>query len=141
MAKTKYTQASNEVEEMVTKLMNNFPDRMIHIKRNDIYLCFKDSPKSAYKAKTRLLNGFYRGLTQKKIVIELWKQGWELDKPSTRALTLYRELYKIDLNETTKDYKLVRFDLQDFTKILEKVGLHGETADQFFSKILPVEVK
>jgi hypothetical protein len=136
MAKTKYTQASNEVEEMVTKLMNTFADRMIHIKRNDLYLCFKDSPKSAYKAKTRLLNGFYRGLTQKKIVIEIWKQGWELDKPAVRALTLYRELYKIDLNDKTKDYKLVKYDLQDFTKILEKVGLHNETVDAFFTKVI-----
>lgn len=138
MAKTKYTAASAEVEEMVNKVMNSFPDRFIHIKRNDLYFCFKDSPKSAYKAKTRLLNGLFRGLTQKKILIEIHKQEWELLKnyPAQQALLIYRELYKIDLNETTKDYKLIRFDLQDFTKILEKVGLHGETVDQFFGKIV-----
>lgn len=139
MAKTKYTVVSTDVEEMVTKLMNSFADRFIHIKRQDLYLCFKDSAKSSYKARTRLLNGFYRGLTQKKIVIEIHKQEWELSKPAEKALLLYRELYKIDLRESTKDYKLTRFDLNDFKKILEKVGLHMENVDQFFSKILEIK--
>lgn len=144
MAKTKYVVASSNIEQTVDKLMNAFPDRLIHIKRSDLLLVEKDAPKSTYKAKTKLLNGFYRMLTSKKIIIEVWKQEWELLKnhPAQQALLLYRELYKIDLNAKTKDYKLVRYDLQDFTKILEKVGLHGETVDQFFSKVVsPVEVK
>ena len=135
MAKTKFLEADNSVHDVVTKLMNTFPDRFLHINRNDLLLVMKDAPKSTYKAKTKILNGFYRMLTKKKIVIELWKQGWELDKAAERALTLYRELYRVDINDTTKDYKLTKPDLTDFTKILEKVGLHGETTDQFFSKV------
>ena len=136
MAKTKYLEATNTVEELVTKIMQVWPDRFVHINRADILLVMKDSPKSSYKAKTKLLNGFYRMLTKKKIIIELHKQAWELDKPVDRALTLYRELFRIDGRETTKDYKLVRPDLSDFTKILEKTGLHGETAEEFFGKVL-----
>lgn len=139
--KTKYAEASTEVSDLVDKLFNTFPDRFIHIKRADLLLVFKDAPKSTYNAKTRLLNGFYRMLTNKKIVIELWKQGWELDKPSTKALTLYRELYRIDLRDFTQDYKLVKPDIQDFSKILEKVGLHNETVDQFFSSVTPSSTK
>ena len=136
MAKTKYVEAGNAVEELVTKIMQTWPDRFLHVTRTDILLVMKDSPKSAYKAKTRLLNGFYRMLTKKKIIIEVHKQSWELDKPADRALTLYRELYRVDLRETTKDYKLVKPDLTDFTKILEKVGLHGETVETFFEKVI-----
>ena len=136
MAKTKYTEAGAEPEALVTKIMETWFDRFSHVVRNDILLIMKDSPKSSYKARTRLLNGFYRMLTKKKIIIEIHKQAWETDKPVDRALTLYRELYRIDLRETTKDYKLTRPDLSDFTKILEKVGLHGETAEQFLSKVL-----
>ena len=136
MAKTKYVDASPAVEELVSKIMNTWPDRFAHINRTEILLVMKDSIKSTYKAKTRLLNGFYRMLTKKKIIIEIHKQSWELDKAPERALTLYRELYRVDLRETTKDYKLTRPDLTDFTKILEKVGLHGETAEEFFGKVL-----
>lgn len=136
MAKTKYVDAVPGVESLVTKVMETFPDRFAHVNRNDILLVMKDSPKSGYKARTRLLNGFYRMLTKKKIIIELWKQGWELDKPVDRALVLYREMYRIDLRETTGEYKLIKPDLTDFTKILEKVGLHGETAAEFFNKVL-----
>ena len=49
---------------------------------------------------------------------------------------LYRELFRIDTRETTNDYKLMRPDLVDFTKILEKTGLRGETAEEFFSKVI-----
>ena len=67
MAKTKYETASVEHEELVSKIMSVWPDRFIHINRNDILLVVKDSPKSGYAAKTKLLNGFYRMLTKKKI--------------------------------------------------------------------------
>lgn len=136
MAKTKYVEAPNNVEELVTKIMTVWPDRFQHITRTDILLVMKDSPKSTYKARTRLLNGFYRMLTKKKIIIELHKQGFDLDKPVDRALTLYRELFRVDLRETTNEYKLVKPDLSDFTKILEKTGLHGETAEEFLGKVI-----
>jgi len=136
MAKTKYVEAVPGVETLVTKVMEVWPDRFAHINRTEILLVMKDAPKSTYKARTRLLNGFYRMLTKKKIIIELWKQGWDLDKPVDRALTIYRELFRIDLRETNNEYKLVKPDLTDFTKILEKTGLHGETAEEFFNKVV-----
>lgn len=136
MAKTKYTEAPASVEDLVTKLMQTWPDRFAHINRTDILLVLKDSAKSAYKARTRLLNGFNRLITKKKILIEVHKQSWDLDKPVDRALTLYRELFRVDLHETTKEYKLIKPDLADFTKILEKTGLHGETASDFFNKVI-----
>ncbi len=136
MAKTKYSDAPTNVEELVTKIMSTWPDRFAHITRTDILLVMKDSPKSTYKARTRLLNGFYRMLTKKKIIIEVHKQSWELDKPVDRALTIYRELFRVDLREATNDYKLVKPDLLDFTKILEKTGLHGETAEEFLGKVI-----
>jgi Putative phage metallopeptidase len=136
MSKTKYVEAPHTVEDLVTKIMQVWPDRFAHINRTDILLVMKDSAKSTYKARTRLLNGFYRMLTKKKIIIEVHKQSWDQDKQVDRALTLYRELFRVDLRETTKDYKLVKPDLSDFTKILEKTGLHGETAEDFFSKVI-----
>jgi hypothetical protein len=136
MAKTKYVEAVPGVEAMVTKIMEVWPDRFAHVNRTDILLVMKDAPKSTYKARTRLLNGFYRMLTKKKIIIELWKQGWELDKNVDRALTIYRELFRVDLRETTGEYKLTKPDLSDFTKILERTGLHGETASEFFNKVI-----
>jgi Putative phage metallopeptidase len=134
--KTKYVDALPGMESLVTQIMEAWPDRFAHINRTDILLVMKDSAKSAYKARTRLLNGFYRMLTKKKIIIELHKQAWELDKPVDHALTLYRELYRIDVHPSSNDYKLTRPDLTDFTKILEKTGLHGETAEAFFNKVV-----
>ena len=136
MSKTKYIDSTPAMEDMVTKIMETWFDRFSHIVRTDILIVVKDSAKSPYKARTRLLNGFYRMLTKKKIIIELHKGSWDLDKPVDRALTLYRELFRIDLRESTKDYKLTRPDLTDFTKILDKVGLHKETAEEFFSKVI-----
>jgi hypothetical protein len=136
MAKTKYETAGSSIEEMVTKIMNTWGDRFIHIQRNDLLIVLRDSPKCAYNAKTKILSGFYRMLTKKKIVIELWKQNWELSKTAEKLLLLYRELYRVDLNQKKDDYKLTKPDLTDFTKILEKVGLHKETIDQFFEKVL-----
>ncbi len=136
MAKTKYTDSTPAMEDLVSKIMQTWFDRFSHVTRNDILLVVKDSPKSTYKAKTRLLNGFYRMLTKKKIIIEIHKGSWDLDKPVDRALTLYRELFRIDTRESTNDYKLMRPDLSDFTKILEKTGLHGETAEEFFNKVI-----
>lgn len=136
MAKTKYVEASHDAEALVSKVMEVWPDRFAHITRTEILLVMKDSPKSTYKARTRLLNGFYRMLTKKKIIIELWKQGWDLDKSVDRALTIYRELWRIDRRESNNEYKLIKPDLTDFTKILEKTGLHGETAEAFFNKVI-----
>ena len=135
MAKTKYVDAGPVIESMVTKIMEVWPDRFAHVNRADILLVMKDAPKSTYKARTRLLNGFYRMLTKKKIIIELHKQAWELDKPAERALSIYRELFRVDLNDQ-KEYKLTKPDLNDFTKILDKIGLHKETVEEFFGKVI-----
>jgi len=136
MAKTKYEPAGASVEEMVTKIMSTWPDRFLHVTRTDLLIVMRDSPKCAYNAKTKVLSGFYRMLTKKKIVIELWKQNWELSKTAEKLLILYRELWRIDLNQKKDDYKLTKPDLTDFTKILDKVGLHLETVDAFFAKVL-----
>lgn len=136
MSKVKYTEATPAVEDLVTKIMQVWPDRFSHINRTDLLLVMKDSAKSSYKARTRLLNSYNRLITKKKILIEVHKQSFDLDKPVDRALTIYRELYKVDIHEKTKDYKLVKPDLADFTKILEKTGLHGETASDFFHKVI-----
>jgi hypothetical protein len=136
MAKTKYEPAGASIEEMVTKIMSTWPDRFLHVTRTDLLIVMRDSPKCAYNAKTKVLSGFYRMLTKKKIVIELWKQNWELSKTAEKLLILYRELWRIDLNQKKDDYKLTKPDLTDFTKILDKVGLHLETVDAFFAKVL-----
>jgi hypothetical protein len=137
MPKTKYIDSTPAMEEMVTKIMETWMDRFSHVNRTDILIVVKDNPKETnFRAKTRLLNGFYRMLTKKKIVIELDKKNWDLDKPADRALTIYRELFRIDKRESTNDYKLNRPDLTDFTKILDKVGLHKETSEEFFAKVI-----
>ena len=141
MAKTKYVEADMTVHALVDSIMNAWPDRFMHIQRNDLLIIMKDAPKSAYKAKTKVMNGFYRMLTKKKIVIELHKQEWDSYNPANRVLMLYRELWRIDLNAKTGDYKLVKPDLTDFTAILDKVGLHKESVDAFFVKITSPEVK
>lgn len=139
--KTKYVEADVTVHALVDSIMNTWPDRFMHVQRNDLLLIMKDAPKSSYTAKTKVMNGFYRMLTKKKIVIELHKQEWDLSKPAERVLMLYRELWRIDLNAKTGDYKLVKPDLTDFTAILDKVGLHKETVDTYFVKIIKPEEK
>jgi hypothetical protein len=137
MAKTRYETVANDVNQMVEKLINIFPERFMHIKlREDVCLMFKDSPKSSWNAKTNVTNGLYRTLTGKKLIIQIWKGAWELDKPVDRALTLFRELSRIDLNEKNKvEYKLIKPDLNDFKFILEKIGLNHEKKDEFFKKV------
>lgn len=136
MSKAKFVDADTSVTDLARKIQNTFPDRFIHIKPADIYFVFKDAPKNAFKVKTNITNGLYRALTGRKIIIQIWKQEWTLLSETDRALLLYRELYRIDLNQKDKtEYKLIKEDVKDFSKILEKIGLHNETADQFLSKV------
>ena len=141
--KAKYYEADTSVIELGRKIQNVFFDRFCHIKPNDIYYVFKDAAKNSFKAKTNITNGLYRSLTNKKIIIQIHKQEWELLKETDRALLIYRELYRIDKNQNDpSEYKLTREDVKDFKKILEKVGLHNETAESFLSKVVnPVAAK
>ncbi len=137
MAKAKFVPADSSVEDMVTRVINAWPDRFMHLNRKDICLIFKDADKNAFKAKTNITNGVYRALTNKKIVIQIHKQEWTLMNETERALLIYRELYRVDLNAKDKtEYKLVREDVKDFKKILEKIGLNNETAETFLSKVV-----
>jgi hypothetical protein len=139
MAKTKYSDVDSSVSDMVIRVMNAWPDRFIHINRPDLHLIFKDAPKSIWGAKTNVTNGLYRALTKKKLIIQIWKQGWALDKEVDRALIIFRELSRIDLNDKDKsEYRLIKPDLNDFKFLLEKIGLNHENKDAFFSKILSV---
>lgn len=141
--KAKYLDVTSDVTTMVDALFNKFPDRFIHIGRKDLCLIFKDADKSQWQAKTNVTNGLYRSLTGKKIIIQIHKQAWVLDKPVDRALLIFRELSRIDLNQKDKsEYKLIKPDLTDFKFLLNKIGLNHEHKDEFFSKVLnPVEVK
>lgn len=136
MSKAKFVDADASVTDLARKIQNTFPDRFIHIKPNDVYYVFKDAPKNVFKIKTNVTNGLYRALTGKKIIIQIHKQEWTLLNDTERALLIYRELYRIDLNQKDKtEYKLIKEDIKDFSKILEKIGLHNETADQFLSTV------
>lgn len=134
--KTKYEPVSNSVSEMVDRLINTFPDKFIHINRNDLCLMFKDSPKSSWQARTRIFNGLYRTLTGKKILMEFSKQDWELNTEVQRAVLVYRELLKVAFSDKKKDYVIRRFDVQDFKEVLEKLGLSYENADSFFQSVV-----
>jgi hypothetical protein len=140
MAKAKFVPADQSVEDMVSRVITAWPDRFIHLNRKDICLIFKDAPKNAFKAKTNITNGVYRALTNKKIIIQIHKQEWALMKETDRALLIYRELYRVDLNAKDKsEYKLIHEDVKDFKKILEKTGLNNETAEMFLSKVTEVK--
>jgi hypothetical protein len=135
--KAKFLEADSSVKVLAHKIKTVFSDRFIHIKPEDIYFVFKDADKNSWKAKTNVTNGLYRALTGKKIIIQIHKQAWNLMKDTEKALLLYRELYRIDINSKDKsEYKLIREDVKDFSKILEKIGLHNETAEVFLNKVL-----
>jgi len=141
MTQIKYETVSNDVREMIEKLINTFPDKFIHININDLHLTFRDSEKCTWKARTRLLNEFYRSLTDKKIGIEVWKQDWMTAKESQKAAVVYHELMHIVYDETKKVYKLRRHDVQDFYEMLQQMGLNYENADDVFSKFTKKEPK
>jgi hypothetical protein len=134
--KTKYEPVSNSVAEMVDRVMNAFPDKFLHINRNDLCLMFKDAPASSWRARTRIFNGLYRTLTGKKILVEFSKQDWELDTEIQRAVLIYRELLKVAFSDKKKDYVIRRYDVQDFREVLEKLGLSYENADKFFASLV-----
>lgn len=137
MSKAKFSDIDSSVSDMVTRIQNAYADRFIHINRSDIFLIYKDCEKNAFAAKTNVTNGLYRALTKKKIIIQIWKQGWHLEKEVDRALIVFRELSRIDLNDKDKsEYKLIRPDLTDFKFLLQKIGLNHENKDTFFSKVL-----
>ena len=102
MAKGKYLDVTADVTTMVDALFNKFPDRFIHINRKDLCLIFLDRDKNSWEAKTNVTNGLYRTLTGKKIIIQIHKQAWTLNKPVDKALLLFRELSRIDLNQKDK---------------------------------------
>jgi hypothetical protein len=128
--------ADSSVSDFVTIIQNVFPDKFLHINRNDISLIFKDAPKSPWAIRTNVTNGLYRALLKKKIIIQIWKQDWALTKEVDRALLIFRELSKIDLNDKDKsEYKLIKPDLTDFKSILNKIGLNHEHKEEYFKKV------
>jgi len=135
--KAKFLDADNTVNDMVTRVMSAYPDRFIHINRQDLLLLFKDAPKNPWSAKTNVTNGLYRTLTKKKIIIQIHKQVWTADSEVDKALLIFRELSRIDLNDKDKsEYKLIAPTLVDFKFILEKIGLNHEHKEEFFAKVL-----
>lgn len=136
MAKAKFVEVSDEVSAMVSKIQNVFFERFSHVNRTDVYLIFKDAAKNSFAARTNVTNGLYRALTKKKIIIQIWKQNWELNKEVDNALLIFRELSRI-AKDDHDEYKLIRPDLTDFKFLLEKIGLNHEHKDEFFSKVIP----
>lgn len=131
--KTRYEEASNDIQQTVDNMINTFPDKFIHINRQDLKLVTKDASTSSWKARTRIMNGLYRMLTGKKIVVEFSKPDWETATEAQKAIIVYRELLKVGYDDKKKkDYFLRKYDVQDFFEILEKLGLSYEKADEFF---------
>jgi DNA-dependent RNA polymerase auxiliary subunit epsilon len=128
----KYEPADPSVQKMVERVINGFPQKFIHVNINDLHLTFKDAPNSPWKARTRILGGFYSSLTPKKIGIEVWKQEWINADEDQRALILYHELLHVSYDTEKNTYKLKQHDVQTFYEMLKDFGLDYERSSEVF---------
>jgi hypothetical protein len=131
----KYEAASVDVQQTIEKLINMFPQKFIHINVSDMHLTFKDAPTSPWKARVRILSGFYSSLTNKKIGIEVWKQEWINADAAHKAAILYHELTHIMYDIEKQVYKLKQHDVQDFYELLQNFGLNYEKVEEVFASL------
>lgn len=118
-----------DVYEMVEKVSKAFPTKFGHIKMADLSLVFKNSVKSSFKVKARVLNNMFNTLTGKKILIEFWEQGWETATESQKALLVYQALYHISWNDKKETYALRKYDITGYYELFKDWGLSYERAD------------
>lgn len=125
-----------DVYAMVEKVSKAFPTKFGHIKQADLCLVYRNSVKSSYKVKTRILNNMFRALTDKKIIVEIWEQAWETATESQKALLVYQALYHISWNEKKADYAIRKYDLTGYYEMFKEWGLSYEGADEALKSLV-----
>ena len=131
----KYSKVEDpSVLELLPKILKKFPDKFSHIKQDDIVLIFKESDDSKWFGQTRLIKGIWKVITDKCILISLWKNAWDAKPESWRALLIYHELLHIGVNDD-RDYQLIKHDIEDFAEVIKKYGLDWENSDGFFEEL------
>jgi predicted metallopeptidase len=120
-----------EVLQLAETVITKFPAEFSHITMEDIHWVFKEAAKSPWQALTVRIWGPYKTLTPKPIMIIIHKENWDELPESKRALLIYHELSHIIIDEKSGEFKLLRHDIQDFAKILEKYGILWENSDKF----------
>jgi len=125
-----------ELQSLTEELINEFPQRFIHIKVNDIHFAFKDAATSSWLAQTRLLSGFYQTLTEKKLSIATWKANWLTVTRRDKLYILYHELMHIAYDKEKQVYKLIPHDVKTFYSMLKEFGIDREKSDDVFKNLL-----
>jgi predicted metallopeptidase len=132
MSNVRYEVADGSVRQMLERVINSFPQRFIHVNPEHVHIVFKDSEKSKWKARVRLVKGLYQTLTNKPIAMEVWKADWLNSNEAQRAAVMYHELTHIAFDEEKGSYKLRHHDVEDFFDVVKEFGLSYESAEAFF---------
>lgn len=133
MANYSKVEDSNTIA-LVAKIINRFPEKFSHLDPEQIVLVFKDSEKSSWYGQTRLIKGVWQVITDKAVLMTLWKNAWNAKTPSWQALLIYHELLHIGWDDE-KGYKLIKHDIEDFAEVLKQYGIDWENSDEFIAQL------
>lgn len=131
---SKYEVADTSVHQMLAQVVSTHPDKFIHVNPDDVHAVFKDSLKSSWRARIRIVSGYLSTLTNKKFVLEVHKADWDSSTTEERALVVFHELMHIVFDEEKNKYKLRKHDVQDFYEVLKKFGLDKENINEVLKK-------
>jgi len=116
-------QFSDELPPMLEEILAKYDNKFYFVNLDDI-LCVEElNKRPRHIAKIRLLEQPLTLLSDKKFILEVARQNWDMLTYNQKILVLYHELLHIKFNFEFNKYELRQHDVEDFSEILSVFGL------------------
>ena len=116
-------QISDELPLMVAEILAKYENKFYFVNIDDILFVEELNKKPPSIAKIRLLEQPLTLLSDKKFIIEVACQNWDMLTYNQKILVLYHELLHIKFNFEYNKYELNKHDVEDFSEILNVFGI------------------
>ena len=124
-----------KVLDLIPQIINRYPEKFSHINADDIVLVFKECADSRWFGQTRLIKGVWKVVTDKAVLLSLWKNAWDSKSDSWRALLIYHELLHLGVDDVNGGYKIIKHDIEDFAEVIRTYGIDWENSDAFLTDL------
>jgi predicted metallopeptidase len=127
-------QKQEDIFPIVMDLIKLYPEILSQIRPNKIgYISFSKK-KSTIQAKIYGLKPMFAFFSNVDYILTVHFENWVMIEKSAKYLLILHELMHIPeqgFDEGSKDYrKCLKHDVQDFSYLLQRYGIHGEDADK-----------
>jgi len=116
-------QESEEAQELALEVLKIYDNKFYFINPEDILFVEELNKRPRFIAKIRLLEQPLTLLSDKRFILEIARQNWDMLSHNQRILVIYHELLHIKFNFEFNKYELKQHDVEDFSEILSVFGL------------------